>query len=47
MKVLDGMNHSGLGQVWVGRGSRLQWKMKREMLQSLPTQLAGKKFHLP
>jgi len=33
MKVLDGINHSGLGQVWfAGRGIAPQWKMKREML---------------
>lgn len=33
MKVLDGINHSGLGQIWfAGRGIAPQWKMKREML---------------
>ncbi|EIE3222525.1 Y-family DNA polymerase [Salmonella enterica subsp. enterica serovar Typhimurium] len=33
MKVVDGINHSGLGQVWfAGRGIAPQWKMKREML---------------
>lgn len=33
MQVLDGINHSGLGQVWfAGRGIAPQWKMKREML---------------
>ena len=33
MKVLDGINHSGLGQVWfAGRGIAPQWKMKRDML---------------
>jgi len=33
MKVLDGINHSGLGQIWfAGRGIAPEWKMKREML---------------
>ena len=33
MKVLDGINHSGLGKVWfAGRGIVPEWKMKREML---------------
>lgn len=33
MKVLDGINHSGLGKVWfAGRGIAPEWKMKREML---------------
>ena len=33
MSVVDGINHSGLGQVWfAGRGIAPQWKMKREML---------------
>lgn len=33
MNVLDGINLSGLGQVWfAGRGIAPQWKMKREML---------------
>ncbi|EBV2165534.1 DNA polymerase V subunit UmuC [Salmonella enterica subsp. enterica serovar Eastbourne] len=33
MRVVDGINHSGLGQVWfAGRGIVPQWKMKREML---------------
>lgn len=33
MRVVDGINHSGLGQVWfAGRGIAPQWKMKREML---------------
>ncbi|APG19836.1 hypothetical protein A3780_20565 [Kosakonia radicincitans] len=33
MKVVDGINHSGLGQVWfAGRGIAPQWKMKRVML---------------
>lgn len=33
MNVLDGINQSGLGQVWfAGRGIDPQWKMKREML---------------
>jgi DNA polymerase V len=33
MKVLDGINHSGLGQVWfAGRGFAPSWQMKRDML---------------
>ncbi|WP_158785446.1 Y-family DNA polymerase [Pantoea sp. BAV 3049] len=33
MKVLDGINHSGLGNVWfAGRGVAPDWQMKREML---------------
>lgn len=33
MKVLDGINHSGVGKVWfAGRGIAPEWKMKREML---------------
>lgn len=33
MAVLDGINHSGLGQLWfAGRGISPEWKMKREML---------------
>lgn len=33
MKVLDGINQSGLGSVWfAGQGIDTQWKMKREML---------------
>ena len=33
MKVVDGINHSGLGKVWfAGRGLHLNGKMKREML---------------
>lgn len=33
MKVLDGINHSGLGKVWfAGRGVSPEWQMKREML---------------
>ncbi|MCX8967230.1 translesion error-prone DNA polymerase V subunit UmuC [Erwinia psidii] len=33
MKVLDGINHSGLGKVWfAGRGVAQEWQMKREML---------------
>lgn len=33
MSVVDGINHSGLGQIWfAGRGIAPQWKMKREML---------------
>jgi DNA polymerase V len=42
MKVLDGINHSGLGQVWfAGRGIAPAWQMKRDML-SLRTPPAGK-----
>ncbi|EDR9399078.1 translesion error-prone DNA polymerase V subunit UmuC [Salmonella enterica subsp. enterica] len=33
MKVLDSINHSGLGQVWfAGRGIAPSWQMKRDML---------------
>ncbi|KUQ07674.1 Y-family DNA polymerase [Klebsiella aerogenes] len=33
MKVVDGINHSGLGKVWfAGRGVAPEWQMKREML---------------
>ena len=33
MKVLDGINHSGLGKIWfAGRGIEPKWKMKREIL---------------
>ncbi|EBU5081965.1 translesion error-prone DNA polymerase V subunit UmuC [Salmonella enterica subsp. enterica] len=33
MKVIDGINHSGLGQIWfAGRGIAPEWQMKREML---------------
>ncbi|KMH45739.1 protein SamB [Klebsiella quasipneumoniae] len=33
MKVLDGINQSGLGNVWfAGQGVNTAWKMKREML---------------
>ncbi|AWF49973.1 TPA: Y-family DNA polymerase [Klebsiella michiganensis] len=33
MKVLDSINHSGLGSVWfAGRGIAPEWQMKREML---------------
>nr|WP_318384845.1 Y-family DNA polymerase [uncultured Enterobacter sp.] len=33
MRVLDGINQSGLGHVWfAGRGIAPEWKMKREML---------------
>lgn len=33
MKVLDGINQSGLGNVWfAGQGINTEWKMKREML---------------
>ena len=33
MKVLNGVNHSGLGKVWFARrGIAPEWQMKREML---------------
>lgn len=33
MKVIDGINQSGLGNIWfAGRGIAPQWQMKREML---------------
>lgn len=33
MRIVEGINHSGLGQVWfASRGIAPQWKMKREML---------------
>lgn len=33
MKALDGINQSGLGNVWfAGQGISTEWKMKREML---------------
>ena len=33
MKVLDGINQSGLGRMWfAGQGVNTEWKMKREML---------------
>ncbi|VTM69977.1 DNA polymerase V subunit UmuC [Raoultella planticola] len=33
MKVLDGINHSGLGKIWfAGRGIAPEWQMKRDML---------------
>jgi DNA polymerase V len=33
MKVLDGINHSGLGKIWfAGKGIDTGWQMKREML---------------
>jgi len=33
MRVLDGINHSGLGKVWfAGRGISPEWQMKRQML---------------
>ena len=33
MKVIDGINHSGMGKVWfAGRGTAPTWQMKREML---------------
>lgn len=32
MKVLDGINHSGIGKVWfAGRGIAPEWQMKREL----------------
>lgn len=38
MKVLDDINHSGLGKVWfVGRGIAPEWQMKREMLSTAYT----------
>lgn len=33
MKVVDGINHSGLGKVWfAGRGIAPDWQMKRDLL---------------
>lgn len=33
VKVVDSINHSGLGKVWfAGRGIASEWQMKREML---------------
>lgn len=33
MKVLDGINQSGLGSIWfAGQGIKTEWRMKREML---------------
>lgn len=33
MKVLDGINQSGLGNLWfAGQGINNDWKMKRQML---------------
>ncbi len=33
MKVLDSINHSGLGKVWfAGQGINTEWQMKRELL---------------
>lgn len=33
MKVLDGINNSGLGEIWfAGRGIQPEWQMKRELL---------------
>lgn len=33
IKVVDDINHSGLGKVWfAGRGIAPEWQMKREML---------------
>ena len=38
MKVLDSINHSGLGRVWfAGRCIAPEWQMKREMLSSAYT----------
>ncbi len=38
MKVVDGINHSGLGKVWfAGRGIASEWQMKREMLSQCYT----------
>lgn len=35
MKVLDGINQSGLGNVWfAGQGVDTEWKMKRELLSN-------------
>lgn len=35
MKVLDGINQSGLGNVWfAGQGVNTEWKMKRELLSN-------------
>lgn len=35
MKVLDGINQSGLGNVWfAGQGVDIEWKMKRELLSN-------------
>ncbi|EKI02019.1 hypothetical protein AC73_4558 [Escherichia coli 2-427-07_S4_C1] len=32
MKVVDSINHSGLGKVWfAGRGIAPEWQIKREM----------------
>ncbi len=47
MKVVDSINHSGLGKVWfAGRGIAPEWQMKREMLSpaSLP---AGTNYRSP
>lgn len=33
MRVIDGINNSGLGKVWfAGRGIAPEWQMKRDML---------------
>ncbi|EPX3111859.1 DUF4113 domain-containing protein, partial [Serratia marcescens] len=33
MKVIDGINQSGLGKVWfAGQGTNTAWAMRREML---------------
>lgn len=38
MKVLYGINHSGLGKVWfAGRGIAPEWQMKREILSPVYT----------
>ena len=35
MKVLDGINQSGLGNIWfAGQRINTEWKMKRELLSS-------------
>lgn len=40
MKVLDGINHSGLGTEWfTGHGVSPEWQMKREMLSPAYTTL--------
>ncbi|WP_049069806.1 Y-family DNA polymerase [Klebsiella michiganensis] len=49
MKVLDSINHSGLGRVWfAGRGIAPEWQMKREMLSPAYTtrwkELPGARF---
>ncbi|MDI6636427.1 DUF4113 domain-containing protein [Pantoea dispersa] len=35
IKVLNGINQSGLGNVWLtGQGANTEWNMKREMLST-------------